>query len=323
MRKLLFLTVLIVVGLVVWFLTTRESSKTVVEVSHQGVFEDAFKPADLGKTGPAWPDDPTINALRSAWSALGPADSTRMEHLVLQWIYPEGQTPNRITNLAQVDTGQDLTIEERLAFGNHLVEHPEWRVGTARHYPAAAAVLTSSEKRILELLKDGKVHTPLTIQRDLGLSSESVNTHLDGLVRVGWVVSDPEKELQVSIADPQVCAGGAMQFVQMETSKGEVLDLACVMTALVKYRDTLNTTRVSLTGACAQTGKPIKVSIVAGRLRTGKPGGAVAAEVKTFGLTSGLFASDEAFETWKEANPDVSIAGARVPGFFRQFLDAS
>lgn len=318
-RNLLIVALLVVVGIGVWFVMDRRDPGTRFfdDVPYRALYEEALLPVTPEQHGEAWPDDDALAALRSEWHAMGTRDSTVLEELARDWYYPAGQNPLRLTNASQTPTGRGLGFRDRLALGQQLREHPRWRVGTARFYPALSLVLSGTEKSILALLA-GSPGEPLTtaqIAAALKLPEAAIATILTDLAAVAWVTAVGEEGVMAwELTDPAIAEGGALEYVTYTPAQGRALDLVSLEAALTRMGADKLQGSLTLSGPCSATGQPVSMKLVGGKLRSGRPGNAWAAVVTPPGNSAGLFHSEAAFVAWKAEHPraNVGVSGSLV-----------
>jgi len=323
--KKLIPVLLLVVAAAVLFLVPRGDRDGRPEILFSGLLEDAAHRPDPGVLGPAWPTEEAMETLQEEWRELDPADSAVFAQLTSDWIYRESVGPNRITNVTQIRAGRDLVLEDRLRLAQLLAEHPGWRLGSMRHYPAVTPFLTADEKSVLLALARGGSAEPRTAARvaaGSGMSPPLAVATLDGLASVGWVVG--ADSAGYVLADPRMADGGALNFLTFSPNQGRAFDVVSIEAALRHHADAFRNGRVKLIGNCVQTGRPVLIDVVAGRLSAGRPGAAVAVTAKPEGSTTGVFASRRALQTWKELHPGVETSdGLAVPAFFHDMMAES
>jgi hypothetical protein len=294
------------------------------ELQYADLFHEACGPVSPDSLGAAWPEDAVLAAIRAEWKSLGFRDSTICEELVRNWIYPAGNRPVRLTNVSLTPTGRDLALVDRLKFGRALMRHPQWRMGSMRFFPVAAAVLSSTEKLILSQVTYRGAE-PWTSRRLVGvleLPAADVDHALDELTSVGWLRGDgPPDSVSYTPADPALAASGALQFIRLTPAPGRGADYVS-LTAAFHDTDALTRGRVSLWGPCAGTGRIVRIELLEGRLRRGRPGSAWAAEIDPPGLSSGLFASERAFTTWRGRHENATVGvNSTVVDFYHRTLE--
>jgi len=295
------------------------------KLAYANLFRDAGALVDPARTGPAWPDEDVMDKLRAQWSSLGAADSTLLDKLSQRWIYAESAGPYRLTNVSQI---RSLPIQDRLRLGEILVAHPDWRLGTMRLYPAAAAVLTSSEKSVLLYLARGgagKAWSVPQIADAVALSEKEVTEAVGNLATVSWLNTTPPGpdggEPLYSLADPSVADGGALFYVSIRPAHGEADDVVSLATAFRRNQDDLLNDLVRLSGPCTQTGRGVRIEIDEGKLKSGRPARAVAVEGSTPGAGNGLFSSPAALQNWRAAHTDTTgLTGTTIPDLYHRIL---
>ncbi len=303
------LIVVVVVALVL-VLRPREKGPKEVAMAHPALYREAVAGVSPDSLGPAWPDDPFIDNVRAQWGALGFRDSTVCEELVRLWIYPAAKSPTRLPNVQLTPTGRDMSIGDRLALGEQFLAHPGWRMGSARFFPVAAVVLSSTEKATLAALAGGKAgpRSAGALSDDLGVPDELIQTALDALASAGWVAtSGPADSTIYRVADPAIAGSPALQFVSLREEDKPVRDFVDLRAALESLKPPLSAATFVLSGPCAQTGRLVAMQLAGGQLRRGKPGNAWAADLAPPGSSDGLFVSERAFDAWRKAHPGVEV----------------
>jgi hypothetical protein len=260
--------------------------------------------------GPAQPDETVLGAVRGEWRELGSRDSTICEELTRAAMYSEGEDPLVVPTVSRTNAGSGVELTERLRFGERMLAHPRWRMGSLRHFPVLAAALSSTEKSVLAYLS-GPNRKPTRLDSlavAVDLPTQEVAPVLAALQSVGWVRTDTGTDSTLyTIVDPSIAKGGALQFVTVTPSSGRAVDLASVQAAFTRTAPALFTNRVALRGPCAATGRTVVIEVGAGKLFRGRPGNAWAAEIHPPGRSSGLFVSQRAFERWRAEHPEVQV----------------
>ena len=176
------------------------------------------------------------------------------------------------------------------------------------------------QKSILQYLACNGADRPQTVidlNGALRLFPDALEKAADDLAAIRWLtVTEGENGRAYALADPRIVDGGAMQFVVLLKPDGNTLHLPSLQSAFQKHRASLNKGRVTLAGPCASTGLPVVMTFRDGKLTTGKPGTAWAVTLKDFGLTNGIFFSEEAFESWRAAHTGAKLGeGQALAGF--------
>ncbi len=251
-----------------------------------------------------------LRAVRGEWQALGSRDSMICEELTRAAIYPENGEPLVVPNVSQTAAGSSVDLAERLRFGERMLAHPRWRMGSLRHFPVLAATLSSTEKSLLAYLS-GPNRRPTKLDSlavAVDLPREEVAPVLAALQSVGWVRAGVGADSTIyTIVDPSIAKGAALQFVRVVPGAGKPVDLASIRATFTRTAPTLFENRVALRGPCAATGRTVVIEVGAGKLFRGRPGNAWAAEILPPGRSSGLFVSQRAFERWRAEHPEAQV----------------
>ena len=325
MRNILLtaLAVVLVVVLLVVLLLPHGKKGGPPSMQFAALYQEACGPVSPDSLGAPWPDDDLLRAIRDEWHALGFRDSTIFEELAREWIYAASRTPTRLTNVAQTPTGRNLPFADRLVLGEQLLRHPRWRLGTIRWFPALAAVLSSTEKGVLASLAshDPRGETAREVAADLALPPDEVTGALTDLASVGWALTQGTGDSTVyRLADPAIRNGNALQFVHRSATGDRDRDFVSVDAAFADTR-TLTEGTVTLWGPCVETGAIVRMFLVEGKLRRGRPGNAWAAVIQPPGLSDGLFASDRAFTAWRERHPEARVTfSGSVVALYRRMV---
>ncbi len=327
MKRLLIGLLAGIVVIVVLVLVLRPHGKGLRHGHMQftDLYHEASGPVSPDSLGAPWPDDRALAAIRADWHALGFRDSMICEELAREWIYPAGQSPERLPNVAQTPTGRNLGIFDRLDLGEKFLAHPDWRMGSMRHVPVLAGMLTSDEKSVLAFLAGGDtaaVSEP-ALARNLGLALPAVKAAVAALDSVGWLtVAGAADSSLYNVVDPGIGRGGALQYVRFAPEGGRAVDMVSVEAAFRRVPP-MEMQSVDFRGPCARTGRSISMEIDGGRLTRGRPGNAWAAVISPPGLSDGLFASERAFEAWKGNHPQAQIAfSGTLPAVYHQVLQS-
>ncbi|NNF06863.1 MAG: hypothetical protein HKN21_08885 [Candidatus Eisenbacteria bacterium] len=328
MKQLLLILVLVaIVALGVFFFRGGESPLSLSDgPEFATIFSDAKIPGSSRQAGPSYPSQEQMDNLRAEWHSLAPADSTLLDALTQEWIYTSSAGPNRLTNITQISLGKDLSLKERLKFGEVLAKHPEWCLGSMSHFPAIAAVLNGTEKSVLQYLakNDGGFNYN-QLGSALDLSEEELTKAVDAFVELRWISKDETVDPPTfDVVDADIANGGGLCYLTFSPMEGRTYDVVSLESALRNNAKSFKGDGVDLMGNCAETGIPIKFSVRSGRLRTGKPGKAFAVATETTGATNGVFSSKQAFETWKSKHAGVTTTHeSTVPAFFNRLMAGS
>jgi hypothetical protein len=312
MKRIALVVALIVAVVVILVLLLRPKGKAPepAAMAHPALWHEAVTGVSPDTLGPAWPDDPFIERVRAQWGALGFRDSTVCEEMVRVWIYPAAKAPKRLTNVRLTPTGRDMSIADRLALGERFLAHPGWRMGSARFFPVAAVVLSSTEKATLAALagRGNTLRTADALGGEMGVSVDVIREALDALASVGWVATSGEADsLLYRAPDPTIAGSPALQFVSLREGQSNPRDFVTVRAALESLKPPFSEATFILSGPCVQTGRLVSMQLTGGQLRRGRPGNAWAADVSPPGLSDGLFVSQRAFDAWRTAHPGAEI----------------
>lgn len=320
--SLLGVFLLVAAGLY-WAFQQSEQSQDLAGVTALDLLHDASQPADPDQAGPIWPTDDVLAGMRREWSRLSPADSTMLDGLTMEWMHPEGRASKALVTAGEIRGGRDLTLEDRLRLGENLVKHPRWRTGVMRNYPALAGVITPLEKNVLRLTARGG-KTAAEMARGLGVSASEVQTTAQAWVQAGWLREhEVDGGIRYQAVDGTVVNGGALEFVSVRYRGKDPRCFATLDAALEREGEAIKSQWVTFSGICPESGKPVRVVLAAGRLRSGKPAAVYTAHVEQPGRAAGMFASKEAFTHWSQEHPGVLGEGRPAVELFKEFLAES